>query len=350
MKERTLILCIGALLSILPGGCVQNPTSALQETPIPSAKGVYIINQGNFGRANASLSYFDLGTFHVYNDVFGSVNGKVLGDVAQSMALRGGSGYVVVNNSQKIEVLDLATNLNTATIPTGAGSSPEQMVFVNDTSALVTDLYANQVLVVNLRTHAVTGAIPVGENPVGIVIASGKAYVANSGFGSGRTVSVIALSAMAVIRTIAVGNNPNGIELTPSGMVYSVCTGSYDFANPVNDTPAKIMVIDPSSDIVVDSIFVGGHASDIAIGADGMGYIASTSEVLQIDTRVDKITGTFKTGSFYAVGVEASSGDVYIADARNFVQPGTVSVYAPNGELRTQFEVGVIPGSFAFKR
>ncbi|HUI65392.1 MAG TPA: YncE family protein [Bacteroidota bacterium] len=347
---NTRVMMLIGILGAFPFGCVQNPTSAIQEIPIPSAQGVYIINQGNFGRANATLSYFDLQSFRVYNDVFGSVNGKVLGDVAQSMSVRGGTGYIVVNNSQKIEVIDLASNVNTSTIPTGSGSSPEEMVFASDTVALVTDLYANQALVVNLRTRALIGAIGVGENPVGIVIAAGKAYVANSGFGNGKTVSVISLSSMSVIRTITVSDNPNGIELTPSGMVYAVCTGSYDFSNPANDTPAKIMVIDPSSDAVVDSIYIGGHASDIAIGADGTGYIPTTTEVLQIDTRVHTVTGTFKTGVFYAVGVELSSGDVYLADAKDFVQPGTVSVFEPNGELRTQFNVGIIPGAFAFKR
>ena len=68
-------------------------------------------------------------------------------------------------------------------------------------------------------------------------------------------------------------------------MVYAVCTGAYDYSNPANDTPAKIAVIDPSADAVIDSIYIGGHATDIAIGADGIGYVATTTAVLQIDTR-----------------------------------------------------------------
>ncbi len=350
MKSRAYVCgCAAAILSFLTG-CVKDPVSALREVPVPSARGVYIINQGNFGRANSSLSYYDLVSFHVYNDVFTAVNGKNLGDVAQGMTIRGSSGYVVVNNSQKIEIIDLATNLNTGTIPTGAGSSPGQMAFVNDTLALVTDLYSNALLVVNVPARRVTGSITVGANPAGVAIAGGKAYVSNSGFGSGRTVSVVSVVSLSVVQTVTVGDNPGGVQVTPSGAVYVVCTGSYDFTDPAKDTPARITVIDPSSDVVTDSIFIGGHATDIGIGIDGIGYVPSSAAVLRVDTRVHKVTGVFKEGSYFAVGVEAASGDVYLADAKNFIQPGTVSVFAPNGQLRTQFDAGLIPGAFAFKR
>jgi ABC-type Fe3+-hydroxamate transport system substrate-binding protein len=153
-----------------------------------------------------------------------------------------------------------------------------------------------------------------------------------------------------VTGTIGVGDNPSGVEITPSGAVYVVCTGAYDFTNPANDTPARIIVIDPSSDTVTDSILIGGHATDIGIGADGIGYVPSNAEVLRVDTRVHRVAGVFRDGAYDAVGVEQASGDVYLADPKDYTQPGTVSVYAPDGSLRIRFNVGIIPGAFAFKR
>ncbi|HUI09743.1 MAG TPA: YncE family protein [Bacteroidota bacterium] len=347
MRHSMMVLPLLAACAL--AGCVRDPVSALVEVPVPSSRGVYVVDQGNFGRGNASLSYYDLATFHVYNDVFTAVNGKQLGDVAQSMAIRGASGYIVVNNSAKIEVIDIGTNVNTGTIQTGAGTSPNVMAFADDSVALVTDLYSGSLIVVNVHTKRVTGSVAVGANPAGIAIAGGKAYVANSGFGSGNTVSVVSLGTLTTTRTISVADNPNGVEVTPSGKVYVVCTGAYDFTDPSKDTPARIVVIDPASDAVVDSIYIGGHAMDIAIGADGIGYIAGSAAVYRVDTRADVLTGTFRTGVYYATGVEPSSGDVYLADAGDFVGPGTVSVYAPDGELRTTFGVGIIPGAFAFK-
>ena len=190
-----------------------------------------------------------------------------------------------------------------------------------------------------------------GPNPEGIAIAAGKAFVANSGLGLGRTFSVIDLSTMRTTSTENIGDNPVAVRVTPQGMVYILCVGFYgDFGDPHDDTPAKIYVVEPLSEVVTDSIFIGGHAFTVAIGNDGVGYVPSTDSVLAIDTRSHRVLGTFQRGSFYGVGVDEGSGDIYLSDAKNYIQPGTVYVYTANAQLRTQFDVGLIPGSFAFKR
>jgi hypothetical protein len=50
------------------------------------------------------------------------------------------------------------------------------------------------------------------------------------------------------------------------------------------------------------------------------------------------------------VSVEDVSGDVYLTDIRGYTRTGRVVVYSARGEYRTQFDVGLIPGSMAFKR
>jgi hypothetical protein len=348
---RQTVFAFSALVMTFAPGCVTDPATVAPVVPVPSAKGVYIVNEGNFGRGNASLSYYDLETFRLYNDVFGAVNGKVLGDVAQGMVIRNGAGYIVVNNSARIEIVSVATNVSLGTIPTGSGTSPWQIVFVNDSIALVSDFYGNQVLVVNTTSRTVTGSIPVGPNPQGIALANGKAYVANNGFGSGKTVSVILLSSMTSLTTITVGDSPSSLVVTPGGVVDVLCGGSYgDYADPNDDTPAKITVIDPASDAIVGTMLIGGHATTMAVGSDGIGYVPSTDEVLRIDTRINAVSGTFVKGFYYGIGVEIVSGDVYLSDPKTYIQPGTVSVYSSDGRLRVQFDAGLIPGSFTFKR
>jgi hypothetical protein len=346
--RRLVFIACGALLS---AACVRDPVSSTLDLPVPSAKGVFVVNEGNFGRGNASLSYYDVTGNRVYADVFAAVNSRALGDVANAMAIRGNRGYILVNNSQKIEVIDLATDAGIGTIATGPGSSPYDIAFVSDSLALVTDLYGNAVLEVNLTALSVTGSIPVGDNPEGIALVGGRAFVANSGFSYGRTVSVIDIASMTVERTLSVADNPVSVLAVPGGTVYVVCGGSYgDYNDPNDDTPARIMVIDPASLAVVDSIAIGGHASRMAVGIDGIGYVPGETEVVRIDTRSNTLTGRFVAGTFYGIGVESVSGDVYLTDPKTYIQPGEVVVYSSTGIERTRFAAGIVPGSFAFKR
>jgi hypothetical protein len=336
---------------ILFAGCVQDPAGVQPIIPLPSVKGVYIVNEGNFGRGNSSLTYYDSETRQVYQDVFLSVNGRTLGDVGCSIFLRGNRLYIVVNNSHKIEIVDVSTNRSIGTINLGTGRSPRQMAFISDTIALVTCLYDASVLAVDVFAGSILQRIPVGPNPEGIAVASGKAFVANSGLGLGRTVSVVDLTSLSAVQTLTVGDNPAGVSCTSGGMVYVVCAGFYgEFSDPNDDTPARIAVIDPHSSSVTTSILIGGHAYGIAMNAEGFGYVPTTDSVVFVDTRIHSNLGKFARGQFYGLGVDVSTGDVYLSDAKNFVQPGTVYIYSASGQLRTGFDVGINPGSFAFKR
>ena len=69
--------------------------------------GTFVVNEGNFQDADGTISFINPNDGVVKQDLFGSVNnGLALGDVVQSMTIDEDHAYVVVNNSNKIEVVN----------------------------------------------------------------------------------------------------------------------------------------------------------------------------------------------------------------------------------------------------
>ncbi len=57
----------------------------------------------------------------------------------------------------------------------------------------------------------------------------------------------------------------------------------------------------------------------------------------------------YKETMFYGLTVNPVNSEVYVADAIDYVQPGVILRYSPEGELLDEFKVGIIPGAFCWK-
>lgn len=345
-----LVLLLGILYLT---SCDNNPTQSVAPVPGPSFKGAFIVNEGNFTQGNASLSFFNAGAGLVVNNVFQQANNAALGDVANSMVVEDTLGYIVVNNSDKIEVISVNTYRRVRTITLPAGSSPRNMVLLGDGRAYVTELFNNAVLIINVNTGAVAGSIPVGPNPEGLLLINDKVLVANSGFGSGHTVSVISTTANAVVDSIGVGDGPQWIEIDPQGGINVLCGGSFgaDFSTPDDDTPGGVWVLNAGNFAVTDSLVLpkGDHPSELTISQGGSGYFLDNGTLTQYNTSTYKIVNSSVVkGTYYHVRVNDDTATLYLLDAKDFVAPGELQIRDFNGNLLGSYTVGIIPGFVAF--
>lgn len=345
-----------SFFSIFLIGCESNPSSSDQDQiPKLSFKGAFIANEGNFLQGNASLSYYDANQDKMYNNVFRNTNDRDLGDVANSICVKDSLAYLVINNSDKIEVITINSFSSIKTINLPSGTSPRHIAFSDDGLLYVTSLYTNKVMVVDPGDGTVETDIDVGANPDGMLITKGFAYVANSGFGTGKTVSVIDLSLNQEVKETKVGDNPQWLELDASGRVHVLCSGAYnDFNNPEDDTPGGVWVINPSDHAVTDSLIMekGQHPSELSISFKGSGYFIYDAAILEYDTESLQVTdSTFIhmiDGSPYYVRANDISEELFITDAKDFVSPAEVIIFGMNGIEKTRHTVGIIPGYISF--
>ena len=318
---------------------------------------VYITNEGNFGTGNGSLTIYDNSSNTVTNDVFSTINSFALGDVVQSMEYFDGKGYICVNNSAKIEVIDQNANY-IATIPV---VSPRYIKQVNATKAYVTDWGVNGVQVIDLATNTVSSTINCGTGPEGLAISNGFAYICNvGGWGLDSTVTVINTDTDAVETTLTIGDKPNSAVVDVNGNVW-VLTGGYTEYdanwNVVSETPGVLAMINTNTNSVEASYLfpIGNHPEDLMInGAGDKLYYSDGSWSKAVyefginDVFLASIPIINK--SFYGLGYDPFSNEIYGSDAVDFTQQGWVYRYATTGAVVDSFQVGIIPGSFAFSQ
>lgn len=144
-------LCLSAL-----GGCMKWDYGRTEDFSA-TERGLFIVNEGMFQYGNATLSYYDPETKTVENEVFHRANAFKLGDVAQSMTLHNGVGWIAVNNSHVVFAVDPDTFREVGRITNL--TSPRYIHFVSDEKAYVTQIWDNRIFIVNPKRYEITGYI-----------------------------------------------------------------------------------------------------------------------------------------------------------------------------------------------
>ncbi len=332
------------------------------EDPIVSTgslDGIFVLNEGSFGSSNGSISFVTRDGDSKHEDLFYAVNKRPLGDVVQSMTSYNGRGFIVVNNSQKIEIVNL-TSFKSMGVISGF-SSPRFFLPLSFSKAYVTDWFANRVAIVDLNANKITGSISVGQGPEQIVLAQGRAIVCNiGGFGSDSTVSVINPVTDLVEATIAVGINPNSMAVDKNGAVWVLCGGDVGAdwtGGTADDIGGSLFKIDPITLAVTQSFQFGqmNHPLKMTIDAAGenifflFGQSAYGGKIRKFNIADNNLpTSDWAAKSYYGLGVDPTSGNVYGAQANDFTNKGWIFRYNIGGTLVDSSKVGIGPSGFLF--
>jgi len=321
------------------------------------SNGVIIVNEGSFQKSNASISYFNPDTKDVEKDIFKSSNGRPLGDVAQSVMIAHGKGYIVVNNSNKIEVVSANDFKSISTI---AGlSSPRYMVPLSNSKAYLTEWVGfgvrGNVDVVDLSTNTVIKSIQVGESPEKMLILGGKLYVVNS---TDSTLMIINTVTDETEDTIKVGDSPNSIVSDLNNNIWVVCGGKKIYTPPTYDldvsssTAGSLVKLDYNGHVLQTFGFSdkAESPSNLIINkAKDILYYNYAGAIYSFPINSASLASIpFINRNFYGIGMDPKNDLIYGGQAKDFSQTDYVFRYTNTGLLLDSFNVGIAPNGFAF--
>ena len=328
--------------------------------------GIYVLSEGLFNQNNSTLSWIDFGTGQPDSwssatgssfDCFEKVNGRRIGDTANDLLLYGSKLYIAVSESSTIEILDASTCRSLKQIPMsreGKASQPRRLTASG--GYVYVCCFDGTVTRIDTLTMLADATIKVGRNPDGICSTNGKLYVSNSGGldtqNPDNTVSVIDINSFTETKRITVRSNPGGI-FSDGKKVYVVSRGIFDYGTM--DYDSRLHCIDPTTDQVTDTYDIPILNMDIADGkAWFYGYGAGgTIQVLDLATGIiidsDFITDGTRIECPYSVKVEPTTHKVYVCDALDYVTPGALLCFSPDGRLLYRVQgIGINPNTIAF--
>ncbi|RPI71462.1 MAG: hypothetical protein EHM47_10170 [Ignavibacteriales bacterium] len=317
--------------------------------------GIFILNEGLFGQNNSSLTFYNPETGDVINDVYRNANSNTsMGDNANHMFIFDDQGYIAVNGSNKVEVIDLQTFVSQGFINLGQGASPRE-VFINDSASGYVTSHLGEVIKFNPETKSVLSSVFVDSKPEGIAESGGKLFVANSWFGDtlniSNTISVIDIPTDIEILRIQVGINPTKVLSGPDGLIYVLSTGSYTDPNIFSG----VYIIDPFTHLLVDSIAVTGNPFEACFINNDRMLVVNSAGVMDVNLLNRTVSAqpliptstvtTFQFGLIYSVAYDDIRQVILCGNPKDFQQNGEVVLFDLNGTEIRRINVGINPGT-----
>ncbi len=358
LKKNVLWLL---LMPVLVISCTPKPPIPEPEPqPDTYANGLYILNEGLFQQNNSTLSYYNFKDGTLTSNIFLDVNHRGLGDVGNDLQQYGSKLYIVVNNSNILEVVDFNTvqSLKTISLPQ---KQPRCIAFLDGKAYL--SCFDGDVVRIDTATLEVDATLHTGPNPEGICACNGKIYVANSGGlnspNYGNTVSVIDPTSFTVVKDITVEINPTRIKSWQNSYLYVVSNGNYGMFPGHPNVPYTFQKIDSQTDEVVKTYDLEVLNFDIY---QNLAYVytydyntmtSAWIKVLNLETdevvKEQFISDGTQLKTPYGIKVNPLNGDVYITDAGTFTTNGDVYCFDKDGKKKFSFEAGLNPSAMVFR-
>lgn len=302
---------------------------------------VFVACEGNFGASNGSITMINnLGDIKSIND---------LGDIVQSIEVYKNKLFVIINNSHKIIAFDITKDglrLPGIEIDTNE-SSPREMKILNE-KLYFTNWNSSDIKILNLNNYVIENSIKVHGKPESIEFDGSNLWVGiqlNDDYSDGNRLLKINPYTNLISESFEIGKGPTSISFKDNAIY--VANTFYDAQYNAFYGSSKLSLIDNKIDI-------NNYGPGIVCGGDVLNY--NNNIFRSFDGGVAmlgddlKILEQTKIGSNVPSQLYSSKviGEYVYFGITDFQEINQVKVYDSNNTEVASYEVGIIPGDFAF--
>ncbi|TXD46883.1 YncE family protein [Polaribacter sp. IC073] len=329
---KTLLFLISITLFL---SCEKNE---LDEAYI--AKGAYdlgfiVSNEGNFGSPNASISFISADLSTTINEVYSKENNAPVGDILQSITFDDNYAYLILNNSNKVEVVDKYTFKRITTLTQEDIELP-RYADTKDGKLYITNARSKSVVIYNIADFSYETTIDIGRAVEQIIVEDDFMYIQNAAYGSGNNITVVDLKTNTVIKTLVTGKGLNSME-EEDGVLYAMHN-------------TGITKIDISTNEVIGEITLRGSLekpSKLDIEDSNIYFISGSSiysspitstelsDIPLVNSEV--VAESWFTGYGFAV----ENNRIFYADVKGFSENSVVLVYDLEGKFLKSINTGI---------
>jgi hypothetical protein len=230
------------------------------------------------------------------------------------------------------------------------------MAIVDSTKAYVTNMQKD-ISVIDLTTLTIKKSIFTGCWTESLIQFNNFMFVSAIGImtspSSHRNARILVIDTKSdmIVDSIKSGKEPICMVMDKKDKIWVLCTGGYDHFEP-----PTLILIDPSLR-TVDKTFSFPNSNDtpsrLCINAHKDTLYFLNNGVYQMPVSSSTIPSSpfipADQHLFYGLDIQPSYGNIFVSDAKDYIQNGTVYQYNQlTGSLLRTFPAGRIPGSFCF--
>ena len=349
MRRLKPILTFKVLwLLVLFSSCNDNTNDP---APIPPKTGVIIVNEGNFGAGNGSISLYDEVLKTITNNVVKTANGgSEIGSLVQSIYLNDGVGYIICNSPDKVEFIN-ESDFKFVDNPITNISQPRYMTAAGDKGYISCwgqwDLASwtlpnSYIAVIDLSSRKIVDTLQCGSGPEGIITFNNKLYVANT---QEESISVIDLASKSSLK-VTLESTASHLVADANGMIWVSTKSGLQSINSTSLEPVdKIDIDDLNGKMTINS----SGTSIYYLTTKPWPETGSSVFVFKTDVKIKETSALFSGENFYGIAYNFTTDRLYVSDSKAFSGPGEIIVYDLNGKLLDSQVSSVGPNGFVFK-